>query len=98
MNTVSANSMYTLLQAGGAWKGDLTYTGAVISGSTTYSKLYQFPYLEPQEITLNLAGANQVKPTVRFVAKEVASAPTGMSGVTRPFRVTRVMANSLIAF
>jgi hypothetical protein len=99
MNTVSANSMYTLLQAGGAWKGDLTYTGAAVyTGGASYTKQYQFPYLEPQEITLNLAGANQVKPTVRFIAKEVATAPTGMTGVTRPFRLTRVMANSLIAF
>jgi hypothetical protein len=32
------------------------------------------------------------------MAKEVAAAPTGMSGVTRPFRITRVMANSLVAF
>jgi hypothetical protein len=98
MTTVSANSMYTALAAGGAWKGDLTYTGAVISGGTPYSKLIQFPYLEPQEMTLGLAGAQQVKPTVKFMLKEVAAAPTGMSGVTRPIRITRVMVNSLIAF
>lgn len=98
MNTVSANSMYAQLQAGGAWKGDLTYTGANINSSTAASKHIQWPYLEPQELTLGLAGAGQVKPSVTFLAKEVASAPTGMSGVTRPFRITRVMANSAVAF
>jgi hypothetical protein len=98
MNTVSANSMYVHLRAGGAWKGDLTYTGALINSSTSYSRQIQFPYLEVQGMTLNLAGAGQVKPTVTLVAKEVASAPTGMTGVTRPMRITRVMANSLIAF
>ena len=98
MTTVSANSMYTLLQVGGAWKGDVLYTGALINSATSYTKLIQWPYLEPQEITLNLAGAQQVKPTVTFMAKEVAAAPTGMAGVTRPFRITRTMANSLAAF
>lgn len=98
MTTVAANSMYRLLQNGGAWKGDVTYTGAYINSTTQLSKLYQFPYMEIQEFSAPLTGANQVKPTALFRLKEVASAPTGMSGVTRPFRITRVMANSLVAF
>jgi hypothetical protein len=98
MTTAAANSMYRQLQAGGAWKGDLTYTGALINSSTYYSRTIQMPYMEVQGLTLNLAGAQQVKPSVTFVLKEVASAPTGMSGVTRPFRVIRTMANSLQAF
>lgn len=98
MTTASANSMYRAMEIAGAWKGDLTYTGGFANSATAYSKLYQFPYLEPQGMTLGLAGAGQVKPVVTFMAKEVAAAPTGMAGVTRPFRLTRVMANSLAAF
>lgn len=98
MTTVSANSMYLLLQNGGAWKGDLTFTGSLINSATSQAVLYQFPYLELQEFSTPLTGANQVKPTAAFMLKEVASAPTGMSGVTRPFRVTRTMANSAAAF
>jgi hypothetical protein len=90
--------MYRQLQAGGAWKGDLTYTGPLINSATPYSKTFQMPYLEVQGLQLNLAGAQQVKPSVTFVLKEVPTAPTGMAGVTRPFRLIRTMTNSLQAF
>lgn len=98
MTTQAATSMYRALQVGGAWKGDLTYTGAYINSNTRYSRTIQMPYMEAQALTLNLAGPAQVKPSVTFVLKEVASAPAGMTGVTRPFRIVRTMANSLQAF
>ena len=40
----------------------------------------------------------QVKPKAKFRAALASSAPTGMSGVTRPFRLTRVMTQSVVAF
>lgn len=98
MTTQAANSMYRQLQAGGAWKGDLTYTGPMLNSTTPYSKVFQMPYLEVRGLTLNLAGGAQVKPSVTFELKEVPAAPTGMAGVTRPFRIIRTMANSLQAF
>jgi hypothetical protein len=32
------------------------------------------------------------------MVKEASSAPTGMSGVTKPFRLTKIMQNSVAAF
>lgn len=98
MTTVTANSMYRLLSSGTALKADMTYTGALINSATPHSKLYQMPYIELQEWAAPLTGANQVKPTATLRLKEVTAAPTGMAGVTRPMRITRVMANSAVAF
>jgi hypothetical protein len=94
MNTVSANSLETGLRAGTAYKADLTYTGATYINSTDrYSKLYQFPYMELQDFEAPPAGAAQVKPKAMFKLKLPSAAPTGMTGVTNPFRISRVMVN-----
>jgi hypothetical protein len=99
MNTVSANSLRTAIQQGTAWKADITHTSATFINSTDrYSRLVQFPYLELQDFETPTAGAAQVKPVGMFKAKEVSAAPTGMSGVTKPFRITRVQVNSVHAF
>lgn len=98
MNTLSANSLYGYLTAGTAFKADLTYLGAFINSTDKLTKLYQFPYLELQDFATPTQGAAQVKPTATFMAKEASSAPTGMSGVTKPFRLTKIMQNSVAAF
>lgn len=104
MNTPSANSLYASIRAHAAYKGDMTYTAAVggvavmINSTDAYSKLWQFPYLELQDFATPTAGAAQVKPTAVWKCKQAASAPTGMTGVTKPFRLTKVMVNSVHAF
>ena len=105
MNTLSANSLYSALEAHAAFKGDMNYVsglpsgqGVFINSTDQYSKLWQFPYLELQGFETPTAGAGQVKPVATFMAKQASAAPTGMSGVTKPFRITRVMVNSVHAF
>jgi hypothetical protein len=98
MNTVTANSLYAALRANDAMKGDMTYAGAFINSTDQLSVLYQFPYLELQDFQTPSAGAAQVKPQASFVVKKPTAAPTGMSGVTNPFRITRIMQNSVVAF
>lgn len=98
MTTPAANSLYGHLTTAAQLKGDFTFSGAFINSTTRASVLYQFPALEVQEWAAPLSGAAQVKPTATFRLKEVATAPTGMTGVTRPFRVTRIMMNSAAAF
>lgn len=97
-NTVTCNSFRTAIRVGTAYKGDVTYLGTFINSTDTYKKLYQFPYLELQDFQAPAAGAAQVKPQLTFIVKQPASAPTGMSGVTKPFRLTHVMVNSTHAF
>lgn len=99
MNTVTANSLRTALRAGTAYKCDWTYTGLTYINSTDrFSKLYQAPYAELQDFETPTAGAAQVKPKAMFKLKKPSAAPTGMSGVTGPFRITRTMQNSVNAF
>lgn len=99
MNTVTANSFRAAFRAGTAYKADLTFTGATYINSTDRkSVLFQFPYVELQDFETPTAGAAQVKPKATFKLKLPSAAPTGMSGVTMPFRLTRIMQNSVNAF
>lgn len=99
MNTITANSLAIEIRtAGSALKADWTYLGTFINSTDRRTKLFQFPYVELQEFQTPTSGAAQVKPVALFRAKLPTSAPTGMTGVTKPFRLTRIMANSAHAF
>lgn len=99
MNTVSANSLYAGVRSATAFKADWTFLGAFINSTDQYKKLYQFPYLQlmADGFTANTAGPNQVKPVAKFAARMATTSPTGMAFV-RPFRLTRVMTQSVVAF
>ncbi len=101
MNTVTANSFREGIRAGTAYKADLTFTGATdtyINSTDRPSLLFQFPYVELQDFEAQASGATTVKPRATFKLKKPSAAPTGMSGVTMPFRLTRTMQNSVNAF
>lgn len=99
MNTASANSLYAGLRSSTNFKADWTFLGSYINSTDQYKKLYQFPNLQLLEdgFLAQTAGANQVKPVAKFAARLAATSPTGM-GFVRPFRLTRVMTNSVAAF
>jgi hypothetical protein len=98
MNTVSANSLYAALRGGTAYKADWVCAGAYINSTDQWTRKYQFPYMELQDFQTPSAGAAQVKPVATWLLKKPSAAPTGMSGVTMPFRLTRIMQNSVVAF
>lgn len=97
-NTITVNSFRAALSAGTAYKADITYSGAFINSTDRGQRLWQFPHVEIQDQATPTSGAAQVKPNVMFMLKKPASAPTGMSGVTQPFRLSQIMSNSLVAF
>jgi hypothetical protein len=99
MSTVAANSLYQALRSDTDFKADLTFAGAYINSTDQYTKLLQFPALEmtTDGFATPFTGANQVKPTVTFAAKLSASSVSGMPFVN-PFRLTRIMTNSTVAF
>lgn len=99
MNTVSANSLYAGLRSSTAFKADWTFSGAFINSVDQYKKLYQFPCLQLLQdgFLANTVGANQVKPVAKFAARLAPTSPAGMAFV-RPFRMSRVMTNSNVAF
>jgi hypothetical protein len=70
------------------YKGDITLTGPVITGSTTYKLVFQFPHLYVPEFKAPLpASGGQVAPSMRLKALATTTAPTGMTGVTVPIRL-----------
>lgn len=99
MNTVSANSLYAGLRSATAFKADWTFSGAFINSTDQYKKLYQMPYMQLADdgFKVATAGANQVKPTAKFMLGLAATSPTGMAFI-RPLRLTRIMVNSVVAF
>jgi hypothetical protein len=65
-------------------KADMTFTGP-----SSRAILFQFPNLIVTEAPVEFkSGAENVQPTVQFKAYKAATAPTGMTGVTKPFRIT----------
>jgi hypothetical protein len=97
MNTVSSNSLYAGLRDSTAFKADWIFSGALINSTDSYTKQYQFPYVQLDKFEAPLVGANQVKPKAMFKARQATSSPSGMAFV-RPFRLVRIMTNSTVAF
>lgn len=93
-----AASMRASRRNNAVWKGDMTFLGANINSTDQYQRLYEFPYLEVDDLDENLEGANQLKAQVTMTAKLAASAPTSMPGVTKPFRLTLINTHDTEAF
>jgi hypothetical protein len=73
-------------------KAELRLTGPTGAGATNYSLLFQFPRLIVTEAPIEFkGGAENVSPTVNFKAYKYTigtQGPTGMTAVTKPFRLT----------
>ncbi len=82
------NAFFAGHRATTPYKMDITFTGAALA-TTNYAVLFQFPnvILEPYEAPVP-GGAGQIIPRMTVRALSTTSAPTGMSGVTVPVRVT----------
>jgi hypothetical protein len=94
MNTIAANSLAIAISAARTFKADWTFTGTHINSTTQRSLLFQFPALQLYSYKAPITGPNQVRPQATFRAKLASAAPTGMSGVTNPFRLTITNMNS----
>jgi hypothetical protein len=101
MNTVSANSVVSALLSGDTFKASLEFTGPNVNSTTARLLRFEFPALQCYEARIEATGPDQVRPVGMFRAKAVNTAPTGMgansfhaSGLTAPFRVTLINANS----
>lgn len=94
MNTISANSLVTAYANGGTFKSDLFIQGPYINSTTRMSLLIEMPSLQVYGYKANVTGQNQVRPVVNFRLKSTSSAPTGMTGLTLPFRMTLINTNS----
>jgi hypothetical protein len=70
------------------YKGDLTLTGPAIA-TTSYAMLFQWPNLAVTDFNAPIpGGGGNSAPTMRLKAYSTTAAPTGMTGVTVPIRLT----------
>jgi hypothetical protein len=71
-----------------ALKADVTLVGQTLA-TTNYGLLFQFPNLIVAEAPVEFkGGAENIQPMAKLKAYKASAAPTGMTGVTRPFRIT----------
>lgn len=83
------NKWRTGFEARTDYKIDLEFCGPAIGGGFEYSYLFQFPNCRIVEIPDNsIGGPDRLPNRVVMQAFDVASAPSGMSGVTKPFRLS----------
>jgi len=77
-------------KAGTLYKADLDIVGPAIGTlATTYELMFQFPNLFVSAYTPGAASAaGQIIPSATFKALSTTTAPTGMTGVTVPIRLT----------
>lgn len=97
MTTIAANSLYGGLRDATAFKADWTFSGSFINSTDQYKLLIQFPFVQLTNFEAPVTGANQIKPKATFAARLAPSSPTGMAFVN-PFRLTRILVNSTVAF
>jgi len=97
MTISAANSLYAGLRDATGWKADWTFSGSFINSTDQYKLLYQFPFLQCIDMEAPVTGANQVKPKAMFAARLATTSPTGMAFVN-PFRLTRILVNSVVSF
>jgi len=87
----AATDDYTIgHRAGTQYKADWTLTGPAIGTlATTYAMLFEFPNLYVMENPpMEASAAGQVIPSITYKALSTTTAPTGMTGITVPIRLT----------
>lgn len=94
MNTVSANSLVAAFPLGTAFKADITCLGTYINTTTRRSILIEMPALFVSKFDMPVAGHGLVRPVVTFKGKMADAAPSGMTALTNPMRVTIINARS----
>lgn len=85
-----SDDFFAAHKAGTLYKADLDIVGPAIGTlATTYELLFQFPNLYVQAYSPGTAsGAGQIIPSATFKGLSTTTAPTGMTGVTAPIRLT----------
>jgi hypothetical protein len=94
MSSACANSLAIGLQAVTAFKADLDFLGTYINSTTRREWKMEMPCLQLVSYKAPFSGHQQVRPEASLALRQASAAPTGMAGITNPFQLTIVNANS----
>jgi hypothetical protein len=84
----TSQAFFTAMKANTKYKADIVFTGPTIDATSTYGLKFQFPHLSVMTKASPLPNTAQSEPKVMLEANSTSAAPTGMTGVTAPVRVT----------
>lgn len=84
----TSQAFFANMKAGTRYKGDITFTGPAIDATSSYGLKFEFPHLGVMTLGSPLPNVNQGEPKVTLEGLSTSAAPTGMTGVTKPIRVT----------
>ncbi len=68
-------------------KLDMTFTGSIIEGAILRLFKLEFPHLQMDSVDI-VDESGIIKEPVEFICHGVTTAPTGMDGITNPFRIS----------
>lgn len=85
--THTAKTRLTDLGSDARKKCDITFTGGIIEGAIPRLFKLEFPNLQMKSVDV-VDEAGIIKEPVEFVCHAATVAPTGMTGVTKPFRIS----------
>jgi len=70
-------------------KADITFTGALIAATYYRTFKIEFPHLQLKSVDV-VDEVGIIKEPVEFLVHAASSAPTGMTGITKPFRISGI--------
>lgn len=84
----TSKAFFAAHKDGTLYKGDITFTGPLIDATSSWGLLVQLPNLAVMAYEAKLPSTTQSEPKIVLEALDTTAAPTGMTGVTKPIRVT----------
>lgn len=84
----ASKAFFAAHKDGAPFKGDLTFTGPSIDGVTPWGLKFEFPHLVVKSYAARMPAGAQSEPAIQLTAYDTSSAPSGMTGITNPIRVT----------
>ena len=84
----ASHAFFAAHRDGTRYKGDLIFTGPAIDATSSYGLKFELPHLAVMAYDAAFPGQQQAEPKIVLDALSTTSAPTGMTGITKPIRVT----------
>lgn len=83
----TSKTLLTDLGSDARKKLDITFTGPMIEGEIPYQFKLEFPNLQMSSVDV-VDEAGIIKEPIEFRCHACATAPTGMTGITKPFKIS----------
>lgn len=94
----TSQAFFSAMKAGTRYKADIVFTGPAIDATSSYGLKFQFPHLAVMSLQSPMPNVQQSEPKITLQGLSTSAAPTGMTSVTAPIRVTTTGVSSANPF